>query len=130
MSTTELHTGRLKPIQYNLSIEDFKKWLQLKNGFEVEDFEDYLENGANFFEVRDMSKKWKESMYIKYIYNKGTLYEMIKHYGEMDAQDLNLTNKTENGIIDFAYMFYNGGTCFSEMLEEGLDKVKNENEPT
>ena len=71
MSYTELHTGKLKPIQYNMSVEDFKNWLETKEGFKVEDFEE----------------------------------------------------KLEDGTINFTYLFYNGGTCFSEMLEEGLNKV-------
>ena len=123
MSYTELHTGKLKPIQYNVSIEEFKKWLQTKDSYEVEDFEEYLEEEYTFFEVRDKTKSYKESMYIKYIYNKGTLYEMIQHSGEKEADYLDVTNKNEDGTIDFTYLFYNGGTCFSEMLEEGLDKV-------
>jgi hypothetical protein len=123
MSCTELHTGKLKPIQYNVSIEDFKKWLKTKDGFEVEDFEEYLEDGYTLFQVRDKSKKYKESMYIKYIYNKETLYEMIQHSGERDADFLDITSKNEDGTVDFTYLFYNGGTCFSEMLEEGLNKI-------
>lgn len=123
MSYTELHTGKLKPIQYNVSIEEFKKWLETKDGFEVEDFEEYLEEEYTFFEVSDKSKKYKESMYIKYVYNKGILYEMIQHSGEKETDYLDITSKNEDGTIDFTYLFYNGGTCFSEMLEEGLDKV-------
>lgn len=119
MSYTELHTGKLKPIQYNVSIEEFKKWLETKEGFEVEDFEEYLEEDYNFFQVRDKSKKYKESMYIKYVYNKGTLYEMIQHSGEREPDNLNITEKLEDGTINFTYLC----TCFSEMLEEGLNKV-------
>lgn len=124
MSYTELHTGKLKPIQYNMSIEDFKKWLETKEGFEVEDFEEYLEDEYTFFQIKDKSKKYKESMYIKYIYNKGTLYEMIEHSGEQEADYLDITEKLEDGTINFTYLFYNGGTCFSEMLKEGLNNVK------
>jgi len=123
MSYTELHTGKLKPIQYNMSIEDFKNWLQNQEGFEVKYLEEYLEDEYTFFEVRDKSKAYKESMYIKYIYNKGTLYEMMEHLGEKDANYLDITEKLEDGTINFTYLFYNGGICFSEMLEEGLDKV-------
>jgi len=122
MSYTELHTGTLKKIQTNLTIEEFKNWLDTKDGFEVEDFEYLLEEEREFFEVRDKSKKYKESFYIKYIYNKGSLYEMISHSGQQEVDFLDITKKNDDGSIDFTYLFYNGGTCFSEMLEEGLNK--------
>jgi hypothetical protein len=123
MSYTELHTGKLKPIQHNLSVEDFKNWLDEKEGFKIEDFEEKLEDGYEYFEVRDKSKKYKESLYIKYVYSKGTLYEMLEHNPREADDDLDITKKNNDGTIDFAYMFYNGGTCFSEMLEEGLNKI-------
>lgn len=123
MSYTELHTGKLKPIRYNISVEDFKNWLKTKDGFKVDDFEEKLENNYTFFEVEDKSKRYKESMYIKYIYNKGTLYEMIEHSVEEEADYLDITKKLEDDTIDFTYLFYNGGTCFSEMLKKGLDRV-------
>jgi hypothetical protein len=123
MSYTELHTGKLKPIQHNLSVEDFKNWLDEKEGFKIEDFEEKLEDGYEYFEVRDKSKKYKESLYIKYVYSKGTLYEMLEHNPREVDDDLDITKKNNDGTIDFAYMFYNGGTCFSEMLEEGLNKI-------
>lgn len=123
MSYTELHTGKLKVLQKDLSIEDFKTWLATKEGFEVEDFEFCLEEEYDYFEVRDKSKRYKEPMYVKYFYNKGILYEMIEHSGEQEADFLHLTTKNEDDTISFTYLFYNGGTCFSEMLEEGLDKI-------
>lgn len=122
MNYTELHYGKLKPIQYNVSIEEFKTWLESKKGFEVDDFDEFLEEGYEFFEVRDISKKYKESMYVKYVYNKGTLYEMLEHQSGEPNDDLDITEKNEDGTIKFTYMFYNGGTCFSEMLEKGLNK--------
>lgn len=124
MSYTELHTGKLKPINTNISLEEFKDWVEKKEGFEVDDFEELLEDQATFFEVRDKSKRYKESMYIKYIYNKGTLYEMVEHSGELDNDFLHLTTKNEDDTINFTYLFYNGGTCFSEMMQEGLEKIR------
>ena len=105
MSYTELHTGKLKPIEYNLSIEDFKKWLENKDGFEVEDFEEYVEEEYEFFQVLDKTKKYKDSMYIKYVYNKGTLYEMLQYSGEMESEFSDKTNVNEDRSIDFTYLF-------------------------
>jgi hypothetical protein len=123
MSYTELHIGKLKPIYTNMPIEEFKDWLEKKEGLEVGDFEELLKDESTHFEVRDKSKSYKESMCIKFIYNKGTLYEMVEHSGEQDTDFLHLTTKNEDDTINFTYLFYNGGTCFSEMMEEGLEKI-------
>lgn len=123
MSYTELHTGKLKPISLDVSIEQFKDWIKEKKGFVVDDFEEKLDDECTYFEVIDESKKYKEAMYIKFIYNRGTLYEMVEHSGEQEAEFLHITTKNEDNTINFTYLFYNGGTCFSEMMEEGLEKI-------
>jgi len=124
MSYTELHTGKLRPLVIEMSIEEFINWVETKEGFEIEDLEYLLEEEYQFFQVRDKNKEYKESMYIKYVYNKGTLYEVIEHSGEREADFLDITTKNEDGTVSFTYLFYNGGTCFSELLEEGLDKIE------
>jgi hypothetical protein len=123
MSYTELNTGRLKPLQKHLTIEGLEKWLSDKKDLFIDDFEDKKEEYYEFFEIRDKNKKYKEPMYIKYIYNKGTLYEMIQHSSKEANDTVSVTNVNSDGTIDFVYMFYNGGTCFSEMLEKGLNKI-------
>lgn len=118
MSYTELHTGKLKPIQYNVSIEDFKNWLKEDESRYTEDLYERLEDGVA---VLVNQGDWRGDY--THIFSKNTLYEFIEHkeLGETDYVDI--TNKSEDGTIDFMYLFYNGETCFSEMLEEGLDKV-------
>jgi hypothetical protein len=127
MSYTEIHTGKIKPILDNINIELFKQWLSNKDNLYVDDFDEIIENQSQFFEVRDKNKKYKEPLYIKYIYNKGTLYEVIEHQSKDADDDINITEKQTDQTINFVYMFYNGGTCFGEMLEKGLNKIgKNE----
>lgn len=46
---------------------------------------------------------------------------MTEHSGELETEDVDITRKDDNGDIHFTYMFYNGGTCFSEMLEDGIN---------
>ncbi len=124
MSYTELNTGRLKPLQKHLTIEGLEKWLSDKEDLFIDDFEDKKEEEYEFFEICDKNKKYKEYMYIRYIYNKGTLYEMIQHYLKEANDTVSVTNVNSDGTIDFTYMFYNGGTCFGEMLEKGLNKIQ------
>jgi len=122
MSYTELHTGKLKPIG-KISLQELQAWVETKPNLEIEDFEEKMEDEYEYFEIRDKTKKYKEPFYIKYIWNKGTLYEILEHSGEQEADFLDLTNQNSDGTINFTYLFYNGGTCFSEMLEEGLNKI-------
>jgi len=124
MSYTELHYGKLKPIRTDFSIDALKELIIGNNHLEIEDFDERLENNETYFEVRDKNKKYKEPLYLKYIFKDGVLYEMTEHSGELETDNLDITRKDENGDVFFAYMFYNGGTCFSEMLEDGLKSIK------
>lgn len=60
----------------------------------------------------------------KYVYNKGTLYEIIEHKDFGESADYIEQTIKFGDEIHFTYLFYNGGTCFTEMLEEGLNKIE------
>lgn len=122
MSYSEIHYGKLKKIQ-ELPLEQLENWVAEKENLKIEDFEEKLEDEAEYFEILDKTKNYKEAFYIKYIWNKGSIYEMIEHSGELESDDLYLTTENSDGTISFTYSFYNGGTCFSELLEEGLERI-------
>lgn len=126
MSYSEIHYGKLKPID-KISLQELQDWVETKPNLEIEDFEEKMEDEMDYFEIRDKTKKYKEPFYIKYIWNKGTLYEMVEHSGELESDDLDLTTENSDNTISFTYSFYNGGTCFSELLEDGLNKINKEN---
>ena len=52
-----------------------------------------------------------------------SVFKMIEHK-ETDDEDyfMNLTENSD-GTISFHGQFYNGGTCFSEMIEEAVEKL-------
>lgn len=118
MSYTEFHTGELVPVK-TLSAEEFIKF-QEENLSSVifEDLFENIEDGREYFEGYD-----KVNRKLVYIYHKNTLYEVKNHKQEDDTDYLLDVSKTEGGKIKFNLIFYNGGTCFSEMLEEGLDDL-------
>lgn len=124
MSYTELHTGRLRVVK-ELSLEEFKIWLSEQKDLTCDDLHEKLEDNYHFFDVYDNTKRYKEKGYWRYFYNKGVLYELVEHYFESDASDIYETSKVGEDI-KFTYMFYNGGTCFVEVIEEGLNKIKDE----
>lgn len=119
MSYTELHFGKLKPIKTEMSLEDLKVFLQEDERLFVEDLEEKIEDEHTFFEIQQGD--WRGE-YL-YIYNKGTLYEVVEHKDMGEESDVDITTVNTDGTINFTYMFYNGGTCFSEMLERGLNRA-------
>lgn len=114
MSCTGLHTGKLIEVDISERLNDLlniydEEQINYGDGFN-------LENDTNlFFDKNDN---------IEYIHlvGKNKLYKIIEHKRCNEADYLHETNKVGNEI-HFTYLFYNGGTCFSEMLEEGLDKL-------
>lgn len=118
MSYTELHTGSLRKVEENFSIEELEIFLKDNSVFKVEDFEEAKEEGYKFLEVKN-----KETRNLVFIWHKNNFYEVLSHYESDEADYLLDVRKGENDIVNFNLVFYNGGTCFSEMLEEGLDKL-------
>lgn len=107
MSNTEYHKGKLKKcFDEEMSFEDginiLKKQYPLKEyDFNIED-------------------KYIDSDILHYINN--TWYKVTDHKcfepDYIDEFEIN-----SDGEIEFMVGFYNGGTCLSEMLEQGMDRV-------
>lgn len=107
MSDYENHTGKLRLVVPNEgeSTSDLRK--RIYN-------EKYLEN-PNYDD---------DDYYEDYIEVKGNIYKVIEHYESYDDLDGCILNKNQDGTISFITRFYNGGTCFSEMIEEALTNFK------
>jgi hypothetical protein len=117
MSYTEFHTGRLYLINLTGTLEETCKTIAKRHNIELgEDWrEDFRENFDEY--------KYKRKMVTEeYFIYKEKLYRVMEHE-ELDNEGhfMNL-HKNEDGSISFIGQFYNGGTCFSEMLEESLDE--------
>jgi len=110
MSQTEIHKGRLVEFPRE-NLEQDKEYLKrfLKEEFKEETWEDSIQEYI-----------YENDLYEKVIYWRDILYSNEDHR-ELD-EDENLFLKTEKGI-EYFVSFYNGGTCLSEMLEEGIDEV-------
>lgn len=114
MSETELHTGKLEVFSSNFNRNEFDSLIDSEklnsDGYDVmeEDFFILYDNNGNR----------------KYIFNKGTLYKVKEWKEHDDTGFIHETSRTGNEI-NFTYLFYNGGTCEQEMIEEGLDSLNN-----
>ena len=110
MSDYESHSGKIRLVQANSdeSFEDQCKRLWVENGKSLENYDE----GELF-----------DEFYEKYLKINGQIWEVFDHV-EKDPYDASCTlNDNGNGTFSFDARFYNGGTCLSEMIRDGLNKL-------
>lgn len=118
MSYTEIHTGKLK----KLEVEDVKSWMIEKlfdNGVSVHIDKSIDELNDMFFD-NDLCDKY----YIHKRNGKYTVFEILDHYEDEFNEDLSHITKLPDGVYDFVFVFYNGGTYFNEVMGYALDDIK------
>lgn len=120
MSQTEYHSGRMKRIQIpeGKNLTDFCRDLLFDEG--ITEMPTWSSDWVEVFRDRfDGYNKNRD----EYLIVGESLFKMIDHK-ETDEEDyfMNLTENSD-GTISFHGQFYNGGTCFSEMIEEAIEKL-------
>tara|TARA_R110000822_G_scaffold11613_4_gene42250 strand:- start:158 stop:739 length:582 start_codon:yes stop_codon:yes gene_type:complete len=118
MSQTEFHTGKLYPINFGKDLEGYCKRIADKNNIKLG--EDWKGDFIDTF--NDYSNK-KGEVSEEYFIHQENLYRVVDHIESNDDEYFMKLNRTSNGAITFISQFYNGGTCFSEMLEEALEEL-------
>ena len=122
MSYTEKHIGRLVVVDFD------------KNGTNPADFYKMLCEYHNYNSLTVTKyrnpytyKSWEE-MYWEELWDKdnlyrvdGKVYKLVEHVDIED--DIFKFWKNADGSISFVAEFYNGGTCLSEIIEEGIREV-------
>ncbi len=122
MSENELHIGKLRvftKIQGESDIDTLKRVMkQFDKEFNQEEFE-YWDNDINTY-------LGEENLFEDIFYVGGKFYINEEH---KKFDDLYVDNIEKNSDGSYSYMmgFYNGGTCLTEMLQEGLERVNKEN---
>jgi hypothetical protein len=119
MSYTEFHTGRLYPVSLTGTLEETCKAIAKRHNIELD--EDWEEDFRDkFSEYAYKHKRVTEEYFI----HGNRLYRVIDHE-ESDSEEYFMKlSRNENGSLSFIGQFYNGGTCFSEMLEDALDELQ------
>lgn len=112
MSETVTHIGRMREVETNLSPDEFFEILCRDRGYERGAFHTsweqvYLDNTPKH----------------DYILSKGKLWTVVEN-NRAQYEDICEVYKSDNGDIHFVLQFYNGGTCFVEMIDEALSKLK------
>ena len=119
MSRTEFHTGKLYPVKIEKSLEETCR--SIAKRFDVELGEDWQEDFMDAFDEYSNKRNSQKEEY--FIYGE-KLYRVIDHTESERAEYFMNVTRNSDGSLQFMGQFYNGGTCFSEMLEEALDELK------
>lgn len=123
MSYTEKHIGRLVEV-------DFDSIGTTPEHFYKTHCEYHNYNSLTVTKYREpyTYKSWEE-MYWEELWDEdnlyrvdGKVYRLVEHTELED--DIFKFWKNADGSISFVAEFYNGGTCLSEIIEEGVRKVK------
>lgn len=112
MSEMETHVGKLRKID--------------RQGKSMEDWcmEKCMDEGIT--ELHPSYTSWEElfidDSYETYFIVDGEIWELFDH---KDLNDYDIYEMTPNpdGTVSFTMRFYNGGTCLSECIEEGLQEL-------
>jgi len=119
MSQTEFHTGRLYPVRLTGTLEETCRAIATRHNIELgEDWQEDFRENFNEYEYK------RERVPEEYFIHGEKLYRVIDHEESNDEDYFMKLSRSEDGSISFIGQFYNGGTCFSEMLEEALDDLQ------
>ena len=110
MSNYEHHVGKIKLVDENFTKEKLEKILS------EDDIDE--ENTLEELEGRETYSIYNNNYDVKYIVHKDKLFQITEHKEFRD--DIYIQSLSDSG--EFTMLFYNGGTCFSEMLEESIKK--------
>jgi hypothetical protein len=116
MSEVETHYGKLRKVVIGEKYT-IEQWCEEKCKEEgITKLETYYHSWLENF-IDEFHEKY-------FIINKEEVWEVIEHI-EADDSDIDIMIPNEDGTITFIQQFYNGGTCLSEVIEEGIIKLKN-----
>ena len=114
MSQNETHFGRIRKLETDLVVEEFFRLKCEEVG--VTSIAGY---GRDTWERTYQSEISDQ----KYFVLNNQIWEVVDHVSA-DDDDLDVFIPSSDGSYIFVYQFYNGGTCFGEVMEENLQKIK------
>lgn len=113
MSEVVRHIGKVRKVDLKgLSIEEWCKAKCIELGIEKQ------KHWYNSYEETLQEEMWPT----KFVKVNGDIWEIVEDREEEDYENLSIIRPNEDGTLNYILQFYNGGTCLSEMLEEGILK--------
>lgn len=118
MSREEFHTGKLFKVRIETDLEATCRAIATRHNIEL---------GQNWKEeFRDAFNEYEHNrgkVNEEYFIHGEKLYRVIDHEESEDEDYFMKLKRNHDGSLSFIGKFYNGGTCFAEMLEEALDEM-------
>jgi hypothetical protein len=113
----------LKDYIDNMNI-DIATPIKMEDGESLEDLARQIcrKNGCNM-DNDNFIEQMADELYDKYVLIDGIIYEIDKEDLDDDG-DISEVVRLSDGRLKFHFRYYNGGTCFSEMLKDGVNNLK------
>lgn len=126
MSYTELHTGKIKrfPRDGEETLAEYARRFFSENNipYEENEFAEELDSNKVKSNISDLlCDPEGRGLFVE---KTETFYQILEHIDHGEESDVNHGTVTEDGVMNFVSMFYNGGTCLQEQLEELIEKYK------
>lgn len=112
MSSDELHIGKLIKVD-------------LKGKTKEEYFDDLLkEKGIERNDIYDTAfSQYSDEFYNEFVEIGDDIYTHVEHKYVIDEPYFEYMKQNEDGSLSYTCLFYNGGCCLKELLEELIPKT-------
>ena len=112
MSEVEFRVGRLREIAIKeKTFKDKVKYVSEEYNIPIKTLVCDIEDDDEYIEIED------------FVYSSGKMLRVLNDEDIEGDQDVCEVEKTGENEYSYKLRYYNGGTCFNEMLEEGLNKL-------
>jgi hypothetical protein len=116
MSQTETHFGKLRKVE--ILNQTLEQWCEIKckevGNTKIESYyNSWQEQARDCLESNN-----------KYFFVDDEVWEVIEHIESQSGDDIDIMMPNADGTITFVQQFYNGGTCLSECIEDGIKRIK------
>lgn len=116
MSDYEMHVGKIRDLGLD-------KDSQIKFMREALNTANIIQDYKAPEDDEEVVDDFRDLLYDKYIVMRDSIWEVIEDKRSDGYEDINIITNNGDGTYSYINKFYNGGTCFSEMIEKGLEKL-------
>lgn len=114
MSEIQTHIGKLKRISSFKSIDEFENWI-CKQNIDITNGKDKKYNYTLYYDFQGN---------LKYVFfTPKFIYEIIDNEIPYEG-DINFFQQNSENEYNYVFQYYDGGTCFGEVLSEHLSQIK------